>query len=132
MNIDELVHRGSPMTERLCHCGGTMTTMRSNVDREISGKKVTINEVPVLECNRCKETLYRARTIKVMDRLIRQYPDKDLLLYSDPADPSEINEEIYNMLEKVGILGQDWLINPDAPISFKELLPGGASDGSEG
>ncbi len=110
------------MTERLCHCGGTMKTIRSNIDREISGKKVTINKVPVLECNRCKETLYRARTIKVMDRLIRQYPDKDTLLYSDPADPSEINEEIYNMLEKLEISGQDWLINSDAPVSLGEFV----------
>ena len=35
------------MKERLCHCGGTMKTIKSNIDREISGKKVTINKVPI-------------------------------------------------------------------------------------
>ena len=57
-----------------------------------------------------------------MDRLIRQYPDEDTLLYSDPADPSETNMEIHNMLEKAGIFGQDWLINSDAPVSLGEFV----------
>ena len=57
-----------------------------------------------------------------MDSLIRQYPEKATLPYSDPADPSEINEEICNMLEKAGILGQDWLTNTDAPISLCEFV----------
>ena len=34
------------MKERLCHCGGTMKTIRSSIDREVSGKKVTIKNVP--------------------------------------------------------------------------------------
>jgi YgiT-type zinc finger domain-containing protein len=69
------------MTRMTCTCGAEMVGKRVPVTRSVSGRSITIQNVPALTCPKCENVLYKASTVKTMDALIRRNPDRDILLY---------------------------------------------------
>jgi YgiT-type zinc finger domain-containing protein len=70
------------MAELICLCGPTLSHVRQVVYRNIQGNEIKFNNVPVLYCDSCGETLFTAKTIKTMDDLIRNNPGTLILEYS--------------------------------------------------
>jgi len=102
------------MKERLCRCGRPMIKEKRTITRNISDRKVTIKDVPILYCNYCQEVLYNARTVKKMDELIRKFPNENLLVYPSPLKPPN------SFFNKSG-LHDSFLTEADEPIKLHEL-----------
>ena len=105
------------MGERICKCGKTMTIQNKNLIREIGGKKRTIIGVPILYCENCKEVLYKAKTIKKIDELLKAFPEKDTILYA------EFSVDIYTeTIRKLDITSNDYLDSMDKPANYANLI----------
>ena len=103
------------MGARVCSCGKNMTIINESLIREVNGKKTIITNVPVLFCENCKEVLYKARTIKKIDELLKAYPERDTISYGG----SSIDIEI---IKKLSPIIDGHVDDLDKPISFAYMI----------
>jgi YgiT-type zinc finger domain-containing protein len=110
------------MKERICSCGETMITKKTTVERKIGSKKITIKNVPVLYCNNCKEILYNARTVKIMDKIIHDNPGENEFDFYDPID--SVGKYLDTLKSSIASTGMEsyLLADPDKPISYADLI----------
>ena len=108
------------MRERICSCGKKMIVKSEELIREINGKKTTIKDVPVLYCENCREILYKAKTIKRIDELLKAYPDEDIVLFEEfPATMNSINMEV---IRKLNLIIEEYNDDMDKPVSYANLI----------
>lgn len=70
-----------------CHCGVATTEKRINVERNILGKRIAFNNVPVSVCPNCSEQYISAKVVKQMDQLLAKNPEaREIDFKSDPSE----------------------------------------------
>lgn len=107
------------MPSRICSCGEKMVSINTTVKRTIGGKIITIKGVPVDYCSNCKEKLFGAKIVKMMDRLISDNPGKNLLVFPELRNP--IMDDSRQLIDR-GVINQDWLSDKDANININDLF----------
>lgn len=105
------------MKEQLCRCGNPIKKIKKTISRQVEGRKIVIKNVPVLYCERCKETLLSAKTIKMMDQLIRNQPDKSSHTYPN-VELSNSPRSFFRTLD----LEEDFFEDLDIPVKKYELF----------
>ena len=107
------------MNKRFCRCGCPLSNERRAVTRLIQGRGITIDNVPVLYCATCEETLYTAKTIKKMDELIQNNPGELALVYPNAL---ELKPTVIHFLDELETEEKEKILQEgDEPLTKVDL-----------
>jgi len=82
---------------KTCRCGGTASIKTVKIKRNIGGRHIVFNNVPVSVCQNCNEQYLSAKVLKQMDRLLMKNPESDEIDYGLDV----IEQRFYEVIKKL-------------------------------